>query len=257
MRRPGHGARAGQGRGARHPRRDGRRAAGRSGHRDRHQPDHPGRPRRGEPGGARRGQARLHREAARHAAGGRRGHPGAGAGKGAARRLRARHLPGRRPADLPQADRRRRDRRAGRGDGVHDRPRPRGLASRPGVLLQARRRADVRHGTVLPDRAGQPARPDRPRHRLGAHHLPGAHDQQRPEARPEDRRRDADARRRRAGLRRRRGGTIITSFDVWAANLPRIEIYGTEGSLSVPDPNTFGGPVRIRPARTRSGATCR
>jgi predicted dehydrogenase len=42
--------------------------------------------------------------------------------------------------------------------------------------------------------------------------------------------------------------TIITSFDVWAANLPRIEIHGSEGSLSVPDPNTFGGPVRIRTA---------
>ena len=42
--------------------------------------------------------------------------------------------------------------------------------------------------------------------------------------------------------------TIITSFDVWAANLPRIEIYGSEGSLSVPDPNTFGGPVQIRRA---------
>jgi predicted dehydrogenase len=41
-------------------------------------------------------------------------------------------------------------------------------------------------------------------------------------------------------------GMILTSFDVWAANLPRIEIYGSEGSLSVPDPNTFGGPVRIR-----------
>ncbi|HHV95032.1 MAG TPA: Gfo/Idh/MocA family oxidoreductase [Clostridiaceae bacterium] len=41
-------------------------------------------------------------------------------------------------------------------------------------------------------------------------------------------------------------GTIITSFDVWAAQLPRIEIYGAEGSLSVPDPNTFGGPVYIR-----------
>lgn len=41
-------------------------------------------------------------------------------------------------------------------------------------------------------------------------------------------------------------GTILTSFDVWAANLPRIEIYGTEGSLSVPDPNGFGGPVRVR-----------
>ena len=41
-------------------------------------------------------------------------------------------------------------------------------------------------------------------------------------------------------------GNLITSFDVWAAQLPRIEIYGTEGTLSVPDPNTFGGPVRIR-----------
>ncbi len=41
-------------------------------------------------------------------------------------------------------------------------------------------------------------------------------------------------------------GTIVTSFDIWGAVLPRIEIYGTEGSLSVPDPNTFGGPVRIK-----------
>ncbi|MDZ4717108.1 MAG: Gfo/Idh/MocA family oxidoreductase [Roseiflexaceae bacterium] len=46
-------------------------------------------------------------------------------------------------------------------------------------------------------------------------------------------------------------GTIITSFDMWAANLPRIEIYGSEGSLSVPDPNTFGGPVKLR----RAGAS--
>lgn len=41
-------------------------------------------------------------------------------------------------------------------------------------------------------------------------------------------------------------GTIITSFDVWSANLPSIEIYGTEGSLSVPDPNTFGGQVYVK-----------
>lgn len=41
-------------------------------------------------------------------------------------------------------------------------------------------------------------------------------------------------------------GTIITSFDIWGANLPRIEIYGTEGTLSVPDPNGFGGPVLIK-----------
>jgi len=39
--------------------------------------------------------------------------------------------------------------------------------------------------------------------------------------------------------------TIITSFDVWKSNLPRIEIYGSEGTLSVPDPNTFGGPVLL------------
>lgn len=42
--------------------------------------------------------------------------------------------------------------------------------------------------------------------------------------------------------------SVITSFDVWGHNLPRIEIYGSEGSLSVPDPNTFGGPVLIRAA---------
>ncbi len=41
-------------------------------------------------------------------------------------------------------------------------------------------------------------------------------------------------------------GTIITSFDVQAHSLPRIEIYGSQASLSVPDPNGFGGPVRIR-----------
>ncbi len=43
--------------------------------------------------------------------------------------------------------------------------------------------------------------------------------------------------------------TLITSFDIWHHQLPRIEIYGTEGSLSVPDPNTFGGPVYVRSAR--------
>lgn len=42
--------------------------------------------------------------------------------------------------------------------------------------------------------------------------------------------------------------TMITSFDVWSSQLPRIEIYGSLGTLSVPDPNTFGGPVLLRPA---------
>lgn len=46
-------------------------------------------------------------------------------------------------------------------------------------------------------------------------------------------------------------GAIITSFDVWASQLPRIEIYGSLGTLSVPDPNTFGGPVFIKKARDK------
>ncbi|GGF68587.1 oxidoreductase [Paenibacillus albidus] len=41
--------------------------------------------------------------------------------------------------------------------------------------------------------------------------------------------------------------TLITSFDIFGgSSLPPIEIYGTEGTLQVPDPNTFGGPVRYR-----------
>ena len=39
--------------------------------------------------------------------------------------------------------------------------------------------------------------------------------------------------------------TVLTSFDVWGTNLPFLEIYGSEGSLSVPDPNIFGGEVRL------------
>lgn len=41
-------------------------------------------------------------------------------------------------------------------------------------------------------------------------------------------------------------GTIITSFDIWASQLPRIEIYGSQGTLIVPDPNIFGGPVMVK-----------
>ncbi len=38
--------------------------------------------------------------------------------------------------------------------------------------------------------------------------------------------------------------TVITSFDIWGHHLPWIEIHGSEGSLSVPDPNRFDGDVR-------------
>ena len=41
-------------------------------------------------------------------------------------------------------------------------------------------------------------------------------------------------------------GTIIASFEVYSHTLPWIEIYGSEGTLRVPDPNTFGGPVFVK-----------
>lgn len=40
--------------------------------------------------------------------------------------------------------------------------------------------------------------------------------------------------------------TTVMSFDVWHTELPYMEIYGTEGTLSLPNPNTFDGDVRIK-----------
>ncbi len=51
-----------------------------------------------------------------------------------------------------------------------------------------------------------------------------------------------------AGILEFESGAIITmimSFDVQAHTLPCIELYGANGSMQVPDPNTFGGPVKI------------
>ncbi|MFJ8312990.1 MULTISPECIES: Gfo/Idh/MocA family protein [unclassified Streptomyces] len=39
--------------------------------------------------------------------------------------------------------------------------------------------------------------------------------------------------------------TLVCSFDAWAATSPHIELHGTAGSLVLPDPNLFDGPVRI------------
>ncbi|MFB9326464.1 Gfo/Idh/MocA family protein [Paenibacillus aurantiacus] len=44
-------------------------------------------------------------------------------------------------------------------------------------------------------------------------------------------------------------GTLITSFDAKAGtSLPNIEIHGSAGTLLVPDPNNFGGTVKLRRA---------
>ncbi len=40
--------------------------------------------------------------------------------------------------------------------------------------------------------------------------------------------------------------TVVTTFDVWANGFPgRIELYGTEGTISVPHPNWYDGEVKF------------
>ncbi len=41
-------------------------------------------------------------------------------------------------------------------------------------------------------------------------------------------------------------GTALMSFDVWDTELPWLEIYGTEGTLSLADPDQLDGEVRFR-----------
>ena len=42
-------------------------------------------------------------------------------------------------------------------------------------------------------------------------------------------------------------GSLTTSFDVWEVTdrATLLTIYGSEGTLHLPDPNTFGGPVTL------------
>ena len=45
--------------------------------------------------------------------------------------------------------------------------------------------------------------------------------------------------------------TMTHSFDIYGSKLPKCEIHGTLGSLSLPDPNTFRGPIYFTPANTK------
>ncbi len=47
-------------------------------------------------------------------------------------------------------------------------------------------------------------------------------------------------------------GTITTTFDVYDDHQACLEVFGSRGSIIVPDPNTFGGPVRLMRAGARS-----
>ncbi len=40
-------------------------------------------------------------------------------------------------------------------------------------------------------------------------------------------------------------GTVISSFEAYGHNHPPVEIYGDQGTLCCPDPNTFGGPIKV------------
>ena len=50
-------------------------------------------------------------------------------------------------------------------------------------------------------------------------------------------------------------GVIVTSFNVWAHSMPFIEIYGTEGTLQVPDPNYFRGDIKLKRFREEAWST--
>jgi predicted dehydrogenase len=45
--------------------------------------------------------------------------------------------------------------------------------------------------------------------------------------------------------------TVTMTFDIWEHHVPRIEIYGSQGTITVPDPNNFGGSVLLWQAETK------
>jgi predicted dehydrogenase len=46
--------------------------------------------------------------------------------------------------------------------------------------------------------------------------------------------------------------TLVTSFGISGHDLPNMQVYCTHAILGVPDPNTFGGPVRVRSSAENS-----
>ncbi len=49
--------------------------------------------------------------------------------------------------------------------------------------------------------------------------------------------------------------TLTTSFEVWGTRIPHLEIFGTEGTLAIPDPNFYTGKVRLKTARSSRWTT--
>lgn len=63
-----------------------------------------------------------------------------------------------------------------------------------------------------------------------------------------------------SGMAQLQSGVIVSmnfSFDIWHSNLPMLEIYGTDGTLEVPDPNMSGGRPKVyRKERTLDTLYC-
>jgi predicted dehydrogenase len=49
--------------------------------------------------------------------------------------------------------------------------------------------------------------------------------------------------------------SVTMSFEVWATRMSGIEVYGTAGTIAVPDPNRFSDPVDVFTAETGEWAT--
>ena len=45
--------------------------------------------------------------------------------------------------------------------------------------------------------------------------------------------------------------TVVTSWEMWAANLPQVEIYGTTGTIGAPNPDHFTGLPNLRRGEAR------
>ena len=171
--------------------------------------------------------------------------------KGLRARLRARHLSRRRASDLPQADRRRRHRPAGRRHRLLHVPRPRALASRarPSTTSPAAGRCSTWGPTTSPTSSTCSARSRASRASRRGRGAERTHHQR---AACTATRIPVEVATHVAGTLRfvsRRGGHDDDELRRRrATGIAPIELYGTEGALIVPDPNCFGGKIELATA---------
>ncbi len=160
-------------------------------------------------------------------------------------RLRPGHLPGRRPADGAPADRTRRHRDSADGDDHIPDSGARILASESGVPVPVRRRAAVRHGAVLPHRAGPDVWPVSKVAAMGSKSKEVRVIGSGPRLGEEF---TVEVPTHVSAMAQFEGGQ--SSHSVFSFESPRermgfVEITGTEATISLPDPNNFHGEVRL------------